>query len=308
MFVPLDKKEELSKKLKNLRCQGRRLSFSWDFPDCPYCGNCKEEYHTLNNSEIHFQNIDSSKSKAVKDISKSWLKFLLNNCKRNKKLFYFKIDYIELNKMNMEHFGFEQAVESVYNRFFRSNILGGSKYFFNRNYNKIVINNIYHDRSDSKENHEYFPWHTGYKINADHHKKVSVSNKDIIFLDSDHKYYFDKKPDFRYESQFIQLIDLILGTVRQNIYYSSKDSFKNEISMIIRPLLKTLLENEKNSYSHRYRRYSSISFFPKTSVMDKEKLFIENYLEDTKGRYYNSKKIQMPEFAVKQTSLDYFKP
>lgn len=41
--------------------------------------------------------------------------------------------------------------------------------------------------------------------------------------------------------------------------------------------------------------------------MDKEKLFIENYLEDTKGRYYNSKKIQMPEFAVKQMNLDYFK-
>lgn len=290
-----------------MRCQGRRLSFPWDFNDCSYKGNCKEEYHTLNNSEIHFRNIDSTKSKAVKDISKEWLRFLLKNCQRNKKLFYFKIDYIELNKMDMSHFGFKNAVEAVYNRFFRSNILGGAKYFFNRSYNEIVIDTIYHDKSDSKEGHKYFPWHTGYKINTEHHKKLSIINEDIIFLDSDHKYYYDKNKVFIFESQFIQFIDLILGTVRQNIYYSSKDSVKNEIAMVMRPILKTLLENERNDYSHRYKKYSSISFFPKTSHMDKEKVLIQNYLTDTKGRYYNSKKLEMPEFAPKQMSLDFFK-
>lgn len=289
-----------------MRCRGKRLSFHWDFEDCHYNYNCKEEYHTLNNSEIHFRNIDSTKSSTVKDISKDWLSFLLKNCQRDKKLFYFKINYIDLEKIDMSHFGFENIVETIYNRFFRSNIIGGAKYFFNRDFSKIIVDSIYHDKSDSKENHHYFPWHTGYKINTEHDKKLSIVNEDIIFLDSDHKYYFDKDDDFSFEAQFIQFIDLILGTVRQNIYYSSKDSFKNEISMVIRPILKNLLENERDDYYHNYRKYSSISFFPESSQIGKEKLLIKDYLIDTTGRYYYQKKLEMPEFSPKQVNLDFF--
>ena len=117
LFIPLDVKLDLIDKIKNLRCRGTRSDFNWDFNDCSYNYNCRKEYHTLNNSEIHFRNIDSSKSRAVKDISIDWLRFLFENIQNDNKLFFFKISYIEIKKMDMGHFGFEKIVENLYNRF-----------------------------------------------------------------------------------------------------------------------------------------------------------------------------------------------
>ena len=307
LFVPLNNKRESINSLKDSRCQGRRLSFEWDSDNCSYKYGCKKEYHDLNNSEIHFQNIDHTKSKTVKTISKDWLKLLLRGFQKNLGHFYVTITYIELKKMDLKHFGHEKVIETIYNRFFRSSILGGAKYFFNRNYNKITINSIYHDQSDSKEGHEYFPWHTGYKINSKRDKKVSVINEDIIFLDSNHRYYLDNEKDLVPEAQFIQLIDLIIGTTRQNIYDSSKDSFKNEIAMEIRPVLKNLLEDEYDIYQNNYRNYVSISFFPKTAGIENEKLLFPDVLREARGNFYNHKKLQMEEFDPKQKSLDFFK-
>lgn len=289
--------------MKNQRCQGKAGSFVWDFKQCTYHKNCNEQHHALNNAEIHFTKI---KSNTTTKIATNLILCMFKQFRRDSKLFYFLINYIELDKMGMDIFGYQNRVENIYNRFFRANLLYGVKRFFGDKPNKVTIKTIYHDKSDSKESHQYFPWHAGHKINSEKLKKVSIENEDIIFVNSDHKHYFEHKKDLVDESNLIQLIDLILGAVKQNIYNSSKNSYKKEIAMQIRHILKNLLELQYDGYWKEYKNHVEISFFPKEEINDYEKTF-----KDTKrihyGYYYRHKRLKIPEYALKQIKLDFFK-
>lgn len=304
LFVPLQNKPHLTKILKNIRCQGKGMSFCWNFEECPYNARCRANLHDLNNAEIHYKNL---KGRATKNIASSWLKYVLKQFRKDSRLFYFLINYIELDKMGMDNFGYKNQIENIYNRFFRSNLLYGSQKFFSGNAAKVNIKNIYHDKSDSKEGHEYFPWHAGHKINSENHKKVFIENEDIIFLDSDHKFYFENTEDYINESQLIQLIDLILGTVNQNIYAKSENKYKMEVAMQIRPILKNLLEKIYDGYWDKYKNHVTISFFPKNQITDYEKSFRPKTRHIPPGQYYYHKQLKMPEYSVlKQTNLDIF--
>lgn len=302
LFVPSHKKEKLLNYLIKKRCQGKKEYFFWNFDDCPYNKVCKEKWHDLNNSEIHYTKVESTKSKALMDIAMSWTDLILKNCLSNQGLAYFKMVYLDLDKLNMERFG-EKEIENLYNRFFRSTIIGGSKYFFKRNYTKIIIDKIYHDKSDGKESHDFFPWHTGYKINLDGNDRLIVENEDIVFLDSDHKAYFEDDDDFINESQLIQLVDLFIGTTTQNIYNLSNDSFKKELSMKIRPIVKGLLKGQYKD-NKPYRDYVTISFFPKSSKIGLMQQLGKDSLVETAGEFYNRRKLEMLDYNPKQMALD----
>lgn len=193
LFVPKNKSKTLIRSLKDKRCLTKG-KFSWNYENCPNHIECKKERHAINNSEIHFSGMGKNKSKFLKIIYNNWLNFLYENCRLNSKHFYFKITYYELEKLNKAKFGLKKAIENIYNRFYRSEIEGGAKYFFNRYYNQIIIDTIYHDSSDAKEMHEYFPWHAGHKINSKDDKKLYIKNEDIVFLDSNHRKYIDSNP------------------------------------------------------------------------------------------------------------------
>jgi|Deesub1362A_J573_1020465.scaffolds.fasta_scaffold00483_29 hypothetical protein len=261
LFVPSTKKHDLLSKLLNLRCI-KYNSWHWDEIDCPNkCG-----YHICNNTEIHFKEVHRHKSKF--EIAKRWMEFLIENNKKDLGLIYFNVLGIELSKLNLERFGEDKGRDlNIYNRFFRTLISGGVKYFFGE-YESITISDIYHDKG-SQEEHEYFPWYTPYRLNLTD-DKIHIENTEIIFVDSDHRNYPDKDgTDFRYESQFIQFIDLILGSIHCCLHASATRKEKIELALIVKPLLERLMNNPKNKYSsYHYYRKQQIQFFPERSISE----------------------------------------
>lgn len=298
LFVPVNRRDELLKSLIKRRCLGKRVDFVWNFDECPYNYDCKENWHNLNNSEIHYTKADSTKSHALHDICMSGVDLIL----KNRGMAYFKMFYLDLKNLNKERFG-EKDIENAYNRFFRSGITGGTKFFFKRNYNKIIIDTIYHDQSHSKETHEFFPWYTGYKINSKDNSKLIVENEDIVFVDSDHKVYSSDEVDLINSSQLIQFTDLLIGTTTQNIFNLSDDSFKKKLAMKIRPAIKSLLEG-KDEDSEPYRDYVDVSFFPKSSEIGSIRPIGTDKLKDAQGEFYNNRKLEMDEFHPNQSGLD----
>jgi len=298
LFVPIDRKEELLASLIKRRCLGKKENFIWDFEDCHYHKGCKEEWHKLNNSEIHYTKADSTKSHALHDICMSWADLIM----KIRGMAYFKMFYLDLENLNMERFG-KKDIENAYSRFFRSGIIGGAKFFFKRNYNKIIIDTIYHDQSHAKETHEFFPWYTGHKINSTGNSKLIVKNEDIIFVDSDHKVYSSDEEDFINSSQLIQFTDLLIGTTTQNIFNLSDDSFKKKLAMKVRPAIKSLLEGEYED-SEPHRDYINVSFFPKSSKIGSIQPIGIDKLMDAPGQFYDKKKLEMDEYHPKQTGLD----
>ncbi|UJG40417.1 MAG: DUF3800 domain-containing protein [Candidatus Heimdallarchaeum aukensis] len=305
LFVPVTKKQELIDTLLNLRCI-KHHNWHWDTANCPH--KCK--YHTSNNAELHFHSIHKRIDKFK--IAKKWLSFLVEeNNKRDLGLIYFYILGLDLTKLNLENFGEKKGVDmNIYNRFFRT-VISGAKYFFNE-YEIIFINKIYHDKGN-QEKHRYFPWYTPYKLNINDNK-LFILDKDIRFVDSNHKNYPDTMGnDFRRESQLIQFIDIILGSVHCLLHATSKHPKKIELAQIMEPLLERLMykPQNKNSKYHYYRK-QQIKFFPKNPINTHEnklkQLDMQGDLIETKilesNNFYTKRKIMLKD--PKQQTLDPF--
>lgn len=231
-----------------------------------------------------------------KKFLKKWINLLLDNNKQDRELIYFKILYLDKNKLDEGFFGEDSIDDNIYNRFYRT-ILKGSKFFFK---NGITIKSIFHDISDNKENHPYFSWHTPHKLNID--EKEFKVEEDIIFIDSNHRNYFDENK-LVYESQLIQFIDLILGVTSQILFNASKDDFRQEIAKSLYPLVKRLIETPYNyNSSFNYFQKQDISIFPKNKINHSEDLFGKKLKND--GEFHRDIKIREPTYINKKESLD----
>lgn len=300
LFVPHNKKDRLYRKLSTLRCLNRdSKKWVWNFGDC--ANVCKKERHINNNCEIHHQKIAKKASYSRKEISKKWIKLLIDNNRQNQKMIYFKILYIDLKKLDTCFFGEEDIDTNIYNRFYRTTLRGASNYFFE---NKIEIENIYHDKADDKEQHDYFSWHIEHTLKNER-KRVKIDNHEITFLDSDHKKYLSSNKERVIDSQFIQLIDLILGAVSQTLFNLSNDYEKIKLSSIIYPLVERLI-NEPYNYnsSYNYFRKQDISFFPKNESRSTEDLY--NKLANKDGEFHRDIILNEPKISNKSSLDDWF--
>jgi len=220
--------------------------------------NKNNEICNLSNTEIHFNKIRKSRSShRQKEISKCWLNFFIND---------FRIMsahlYVNMNKLDTSFFGNENVKANIYNKFFRTIINYGLRCFFH-SYDSIKINNIFYDKKGDLERHSFFNNFNFDKLKYGTKDNIELFGK-IIFVDSDHKI----EKDYPDESHLIQLIDLVLGAIRQNIFYVSQDELKNELARILRP--------ELNKLKKEYwcLKYLKVSFFPQNeirSVTDLEK-------------------------------------
>lgn len=240
LLVPTDKEKELLKNIKN--CYGE--------------SNTQVEYKSTGNGEKF-------------GIAKEMINYVMND----QEMIYFYILGINLSRIDKKKFGDKKKFEDFYNRFFRTAVLKSAKSYFNK-YKKIFVENIYHDKGGF-ENHEYFPWHSIYRISKDPQKKISVKNKEIVFIDSDHRKSNDNK------SRFIQLIDVIMG-VACNVILHGNSEDKNKIALAneLFPLVDRLIEKPKNKNSrYKYFNRMSIEFFPKEKTkLDRE--FNKNIPDD----------------------------
>lgn len=267
LFVPTSFKKEFVDKLLELRCMNENSdTWHWDFKNClnSKAKLCKEKWHKLNNKEIHYKELREKSPHHLKEISKRWIKFLLQhnqNYSDKNKLIYFKILYIDLKKLDKTFFGNEETDNIVYNRFYRMVILGAKNFFFKDE--KFIIKEFFHDKSSEKELSNIFPWNTPNKL--DKIEDVDIQKDTITFIDSNHNNYAYEK--FKKNAQFIQFIDLILGCINQILFQPAKAKIKNEISNIYYPLFKKIWEepNNKNSHLNFYRK-QDVSIFPKEKM------------------------------------------
>lgn len=276
LFVPLEKKRELLNKLLNKRCI-QYDSWNWGKENCENrCG-----YHKYNNTEIHYRKIGHHNAKFR--IGRRWIKEALieEDDKGGEDLIYFYILGINLTNLDLERFGSKKERDlAIYNRFFRT-VLRGGKFFF-PGYEEIHIKNIFHDKG-SQRSHKYFPWYSGYKVDSED-ERMSIKNKIVKFIDSDHRNCVTRKD--KENSQFIQLIDLILGGAYNCIHDPAKREEKNKIGLLMRPLVKRLLKHPKRANSsYNYYRKQQISFFPKEKMERKEALSqLDLYRNERNGK------------------------
>lgn len=203
---------------------------------------------------------------------------------------------MDKNKLDKEFFGEDTIENNIYNRFYRTTNKG-SKYFFK---NRIPIKSIFHNISNNKEQHPYFPWHTHHKLNIG--EKGFKVEKDIKFIDSNHWNYFDENK-LVYESQFIQFIDLIFGVTSQIFFEASKDSFRHEIAKYLYPFVKKLIETPyKHNSSFNYFQKQNINIFPKNKIIYSEDLFGKKLKNDCE--FHRDIKIREPKHIKKSESSD----
>jgi len=280
LFVPTKYKEKFINELINFRCPNRE--WFWNYETCSNNNKCSKHNHDMNNSEIHFKELNKA-SHNKKVICENWLDFLMNY-NQNKDsndddLIYFKILYLDLEKIDKSQFGVKSDNNNIYNRFYRSMVIGARKFFFTGQH--FVIKEFFHDQASDKENHDLFPWHTPTKLNNS--RDFNILNEEITFIDSNHKNYeniVDKQ-----NSQLIQFADLILGSVTESIFHKAKNKNKIYFSNYIFDLVKRLWNAPKNRNSHyNYYRKMDISIFPRDKIMVQEDLFHE--LKQVEGQFH----------------------
>jgi hypothetical protein len=287
LIVQKEKKDQLLQQLNNLRCI---KSNNWH-PDISTCED-RCGYHDKNNTEIHYKELDESNARFR--IAQNWLKFVRDErSPKTDRLFYFNILGLNLSAMNLEMFGEGSNDLTIYNRFYRTTILGGLNYFFKGR--KIIIHNIFHDRG-SQEVHRYIPWHAIHKIDLTN-ENTSIIPESIQFIDSDHR------KSGKEESHLIQLIDILLGATYACLHNPSVGLEKRKIGYFFKPVLTCLLDRKKTDYGpmsgtyykSKFYRTSQVSFFPKNKF-DMNTAPLDGYNFDRRignGKFYYERQIQV---------------
>lgn len=248
LLVPESMEAFLLQDLLNKRCNRPRTG-NWG--ECnPLC-----KFHERNNVEIHFKEI-GYRNKNKYYLSSRWTDYFLQEVD---KVFLYILG-INLNKLDRSYFGDDSIEDTIYNRFFRTAILKASKSFFSKyEYNEIIITEIIHDESSSKESHYYFNWHPIFFINLND-PRVKIVAPEIRFLDSDHR----KPRGHRIYSHFLQFTDLVLGCTRNCLDYTSSNELKRELSIKALELIERLINAPGNiNSSYKYVNRIKIDFFPK---------------------------------------------
>ena len=271
LAVPKDKKEELYNKLNNARCLNENRNI---FNLCNK--NCK--FHKENDGELHYTEIQKQNNVKYK-IADRWLDILLDNNINDDKAIYFNIQGIIESNLDIKKFGDEKQFGNIYSRFFRTCLLRLLKMF--KDYDQIIIDNIFHDKTTEMELHPYFNTNAIKQIRINEllkdYKKILFNTNQIVFIDSNHH------EGNNIESQFIQFVDIILGCTINVIHNTATNPAKKELSFKIKPLIERILSKESvpakmNSHYHYFNK-QSISFFP---VISKE-----NLQDEIKGYYSN---------------------
>lgn len=289
MAVPKDRKDKLYKKLNNSRCLSEKQNI---FDKC----NEKCKFHCENDGELHYTEIQKKNNVKYK-IADRWLDILLENNLNDEKSIYFNTLGIIESNLDINRFGNEKQFGNIYCRFFRSCLLRLIAMF--KEYDKVIIDNIFHDKTTEMELHPYFNTNAIKQIRMqqlfEDNKKTFFKTNQIEFLDSDHH-----KGD-SINSQFIQLVDIILGTSLNAIHNTATNNAKKELSFKIKPLIERILSDSnvfaKMNSSYHFFNKQSISYFPKVSKEELEENIKEYYTKEVNfdkllenGNYFSNTK------------------
>ncbi len=232
-----------------------------------------EDKFVQNDTDIHWAELRTDKNK--KFIVERWLKYIYEDCFSERK-FYMSFMGINLTNLNTTEFDSNQNLNSIYNRFFRSMLQYSLKKFFGKG---VVVDNIFHEEGSQKE-HDFFDWHTIFKLDQDEH--INFNCRNIIFLPKSHR---DNE-----KSNVIQLCDVLAGILKDlhcGIFKSKNSNNREGVlnSKCVQDLfVKRVIRNplNKNSSYFYFNRFN-LSFFPKTSSKkDSPDRFMDNYYDLSK--------------------------
>jgi hypothetical protein len=254
LIIPCKQKMQIFSELMKMRCKNGN-----DWSTCTdYCG-----YHEKNGKEIHYQHI---KSADIYHIADRWIDYFIDSSNM-----YFYALGLNLSRLNLSFFGDCSGSERyyrIYNRFFRTAIQKSVKTYFSDAAN-IKIRNVYHDNADI-ENHEYFQWHSIYKLEKTD-EKLSFGTDKIQFIDSDHRKSNDKN------SHFVQMADLLLGLFYNSFHFCNNGEKAIRITEKVSPIWDGIIRNPwDRSSRYGYVKRIDFDFFPKFRIDDEQS--VENQL------------------------------
>jgi hypothetical protein len=213
--------------------------------------------------EIKFSNINKKAKGEKFELAKNWLSEIVRDGREKRGVFYFNILGIDREKLDFNCFGEDNTPKgkyaNIYNRFFRTVFLSGVKSFFG-GHDSIIVKNIFHDTEGNLESHKYFNCHLIWKIEQTE-ENIHFDNNEIIFLNSDPS----REHVYKEFSDFIQLIDVIVGSISYCLDYSNpKNRGQEKLAQIMLPLVDRLINKSSNrNSSYGYFNKYKLSFFPK---------------------------------------------
>jgi len=244
--------------------------------------------------ELSFSKLNKKGTGSKLDLANCWTDIIIDDATKHMDRIYFKIFGIDKAKLDFSFFGYKNTPDgkyaNIYNRFFRTALLGSLNYFFPDK--PITVQRIFHDTEGNLQNHDYFDWHCIKKI-SDLNKRISFSCDRVIFVDSNHF----KEKQFPTASHIIQLTDLIIGSVTYCIHETNlSNKSQYEIARKMLPLVNGILSNpyDKNSSLGYYRKYD-ICHFPKNRLKrlhekripgECYRLNCESFLDRVTGQQY----------------------
>lgn len=240
--------------------------------------NCK--YHEKNKRKIHF--VESDNTYVYKTVKK-WNRHILDNWKKSEyHMSILGVDYCNLNKDYFKSSNNNANTDSnIYCRFFRTAVLYSLKRFCG-NYEKIIVDNIYHDIGDMKY-HKYFKKQVINYVKRNE-RKIVINCDQITFLQTKSENCLEEN------NIFLQLIDIFLGESVNLIHAKSKQERKKELSLELYPIVYRCINKSGNINSRYYHLYS-ISFFPKYTIND-DMDELERKLKEN-DNFYNIREIRL---------------
>jgi len=226
--------------------------------------------------ELHFKRITNNQKA---NVAKNILNLVLHD---NNKCFHFYVLGLFLDNLIKPAFGDTGNIQEkrIYNRFFRSAVAYTLRsYFPNQN---VEVVEIFHDRTNL-ETDEYFDWHTIWRL-SESYDNIHFLNSRIEFIESDHR----KENKFPVHNHFIQILDLILGSSRMCLDFTSDNKYQINVAVHFLPMMERLVDSKRRlNINSRYRYYKrcSISFFPSKKLKLKD--LQDKWERLSSGFFYN---------------------
>lgn len=205
--------------------------------------------------EIHFEKIKDGRKKRV---ASAWLDEVLHDATST---FHFHVLGINMDMLNVDAFGDDDGTQRrrIYSRFVRSALAYAARSFFP--HDDVQVTDVVHDRTQEMEDDAWFDWHVPYATARDN--GVRFDSPRLAFADSDHRRE-DLRPD---DSRLVQLVDVILGSVRQCLDCPSIRPEALELGDKMLPLMHRIMSGRRNvNSSYHYVNRCSVSFFPSSPL------------------------------------------
>lgn len=231
-------------------------------------------------------------------VAKRWARFFHDDTRHSRRNARFNnfctaVLGINLEKLNWEYFG-SNADRNIFNRFFRTALLSGLRFFYSPDFDIVRVRHVYHGTRDLAQDNP-LRWHPMWKIEQDSEGRILFDEPKLTLVNADHR----KDPTSYEHSQLIQFIDLVLGAFSQCLDCTSSSRGCTEVARELQPVIERLTRRPNNKNSRYYAKYSE-SFFPSRKLNPQDL----NAAEGNLSTFYFARKLKIVELQQSTLMFD----